>query len=346
MNGAAIARRRVAGQVIGSLQLFMMAVAVIATGESATISAYAQQPTADAALFTRLDANNDGRLTAQEVTADDRRLFERLLRKADANRDQALSRDEFLAGLTNSQPEKPIEEKQPAELPGADAIRWLLLSMDTDRDGSITEAEVPANFKPAFQTLVAQIDRNEDGQIARQELSQGSRQLSNIATRIAAQMQVNVTDELAKLRASQGAAFDRFEGQRGRGPEPAMEMMNTPRETRQQFLAWDANSDGVVTATEVPAADRAAFRQLMQTADLDRNGQLTEREVLAAARRGGPRDGRRGNPARGRRAGARSVIEGVQQRPAATPGMPESESAMEGPGMSANSSDAMSGKER
>jgi hypothetical protein len=343
MNVPAIARRRFAARAIDSHLLCTAAVAMLAAMQVATSGAYGQQATADAAIFTRLDTNADGRLTAQEITTEDRRLFDRLLRRADANRDQALTRDEFLAGLANTQPQKPIEEKQPAELPGADAIRWLLLSMDSNRDASITEAEVPANLKPAFQTLLGPIDRDQDGQLVRQELSQGSRQLSNIATRIAAQLEVNVPDELAKLRQSQGAEFDRFEGQRGRGPEMAMEM-NAPRQARQQFMAWDANGDGQVTAAEVPAEERAAFRQLLQTADADRNGRLTEREVLAAARRGGPREGRRGNAVRGPRAGARSIVDSVEQ-PAA-PRVQGPDGAMEGPSMGAGGSDAMEGKAR
>jgi Ca2+-binding EF-hand superfamily protein len=250
---------------------------------------------ADAALFARLDANKDNQLTAAETPSEHRRLFERLLRKSDANGDKSLSREEFLAGLENGQPEKPIEEKQPSELPGADAIRWMLLSMDTDRDGSITAGEVPESLRTTFQSLLAPIDRDQSGALERMELSQGGRQLSNIATRVAQQMQVDVAAELAKLRASQGAAFERFEGRRGGPPGMGMEMDN-PRQARQLFQQWDANGDGQVAAVEVPEAQRATFRQLLQQADRDRNGRLSEQEFLAASRQ---LNGRRGG--RGRR---------------------------------------------
>jgi Ca2+-binding EF-hand superfamily protein len=294
-----------AGVRIGPLAQIVTACSVLAWVAPSEIVA-APTP-ADAALFARLDGNKDNQLTAAETPSEHRRLFERLLRKADANGDKSLSRDEFLSGLENDQPEKPIEEKQPSELPGADAIRWMLLSMDTDRDGSITAGEVPESLRTTFQSLLGPIDRDQSGALERNELSQGGRQLSNIATRVAQQMQVDVAAELAKLRASQGAAFERFEGRRGgpRGMGPGMEMDN-PRQARQLFQQWDANGDGQVAAAEVPEAQRGTFRQLLQQADRDRNGRLSEQEFLAVSRQ---LNGRRGG--RGRR-GPAPVLEALR----------------------------------
>jgi hypothetical protein len=306
--------------------------------------AYAGPSPADAALFARLDGDGNDRLTGQEIPSEHKRLFDRLLRKADANRDQALSRDEFIAGLAPTQPEKPLEEKQSAEYPGADATRWLLLSMDTDGDSSITEGEVPANLRPAFETMTSQIDRNQNKTIERNELSQGGRQLSNLATRFAAQLQVDVEAELAKLEQSQGAAYERFDGQRGRQPAP---VPNNPQPPRQVFTRWDANSDGQLVAAEVPAAERATFRQLLQVADRDGNGRLSEQEFLAgyrqiAGRRGGPRAGQRGAAARGRRGRPQSVIDAVQPT-----GADKAEAGMEGQGMDAMSAgDGMTAPDR
>src|SRR5215213_796096 len=92
---------------------------------------------ADAALFERLDSNHDGSISADEVATEHRSLFDRLVRRGDANHDKALSREEFSAGLVPTRPEKPMEAKEPATLPGSNAVQYLLLTMDANRNARI-----------------------------------------------------------------------------------------------------------------------------------------------------------------------------------------------------------------
>src|SRR5262245_21195990 len=135
--------------------------------------AFASEPrsAADAELFDRLDVDHDGQLRAREVTTDVARLFARLLRRADVNGDQALSREGFIAGLVPSRPEKPREELQPASFPQADAVRWLLISMDTDGNSRIDEKEVPEPLLRVFDRLAERLDRNKDRILDRRELN-------------------------------------------------------------------------------------------------------------------------------------------------------------------------------
>ncbi|HEY2147421.1 MAG TPA: EF-hand domain-containing protein, partial [Pirellulales bacterium] len=70
---------------------------------AAANAAGAKAPPADSndpsGLFDRLDANHDGQLTADEIPAEKKGLFMRLLRLAGKPADGKLSRDEFIAQL-------------------------------------------------------------------------------------------------------------------------------------------------------------------------------------------------------------------------------------------------------
>lgn len=299
------------------MRVVMLAAIMLAWGlirTAAAFAAFAGQQPADAALFVRLDADGNGQVALQEVPVEHRQLFDRLLRKSDVNHDKKLSRDEFLAGLVPSQAAKPLDEKLPAEFPGADAIRWLLLSMDTNGDGSVNSAEVPEQHRATFQTMTAQIDRDKNSVLDRQELSQGGRFLSNIATRASQQQQVDVAAELKKLEKSLGPSFNRFEGQRG--PQPGLGLGN-PLQARQTFAQLDANGDGQIILAEFPQGTRPNFQRLLGIADRDGNGRLSEQEFVAGVRqlggrRGGPRAGLRAGEAPRRRGGPQPVLEALR----------------------------------
>ncbi len=66
-----------------------------------------------AELYDRLDANHDGQLTADEVPQEHRVLFDRLLRRADRNADGKLSREEFVQGLADDQPNPAADRPNP-----------------------------------------------------------------------------------------------------------------------------------------------------------------------------------------------------------------------------------------
>jgi len=254
---------------------------VIAIGALGVATAPAEERSAgDARLFDRLDANCDGLISAEEVSADHERLFARLLRRADANADNALSAEELLAGLVPSRPEKPIEEKQPATFPAANAVRYLLLTIDTDVNSVIEADEVPDDLHRVFDAMVDRLDRDENGTLEPNELSRGGPPLAQIASRYVASRRIDVAAELKKLEQAQGKSAERFDGRR-----PPLEMLADPRQARALFYRLDGNGDGQIEPDEVPEPFQPQLERFLRVADRDRDGRLSEREFLIGAER-------------------------------------------------------------
>jgi Ca2+-binding EF-hand superfamily protein len=249
---------------------------------------------ADVALFERLDANGDGQLAPDEVSAANQRLFARLLRHADVNKSGSLSREEFMAGMVPTRPEKPLEEKTPSTLPEADAVRFLLLSMDTNGNASIDQKEVPGRFQPVFESIVRRIDNDKNNILDRRELYRAAPQLAQIAGRYVRQQGIDASSELKKLEEKIGqAAANRFEE-----PPPRFERLGNPEQARRLFAQLDADGNGQIEKKEATGPLEAPVERLLRATDRDGDGQLSESEFLAGARQLGRRRGRDDRPRR------------------------------------------------
>lgn len=252
--------------------LFALAECGPATGAALT--------TDDAALFERLDANRDGRVAAAEVSGMHQRLFHRLVRKADEDKDGALSRDEFAKALAPSRPDKRLKPELPESLPEADAARWLLLTMDVNRDGWIESEELPEEFDDVFASLADRLDSNKNNVLETQELYRGGPRLAQVANRYARQNGIDVDKELRKLRREQGDAVNRFEERRN-----PLANLADPERAQQTFDRLDANRDGRLDLSEVPEPLQRPIQRMLRSADRDGDGRLSQREFLAGARR-------------------------------------------------------------
>jgi len=252
-------------------------VASLASGKDAESSL----PSAGgSALFDRLDANQDSAITADEVATENRPLFDRLIRKGDSNHDGKLSRDEFAAALKVTRPAKPLEEQEPSTVPQADAVRYMLLTLDKNRNARIEKDELPRDRGGVMDMLMERVDRNGNGALERQELSRGGPAMSAIAGRYVERMKIDVDAELAKLKKSEGEDFDRFEQQ----PVP-LEQLRDAKQARQLFAQFDENADGKLDPKELPAPQVERFDRLVRIADRDGDGKLTQDEFVAATER-------------------------------------------------------------
>ncbi len=242
---------------------------------AASAGAYADE---HAALFGRLDGDADGLLEAKEIAPEHARLFERLLRNADEDRDGRLTAAEFTAGLTPSTHPKPIVERRDEARPGSDALRLLLLRIDTDRDAMLTRGEAPPQLRESYDQLAAACDHNKDGQIAFRELVQAAGPATRAAAKISRQAKWDVAEELRLVEAQQGDAAGRFDRQ----PNPR-DLLASPQRIKSLFRELDSNHDGKLVMDEVPEQARQRLGRLLRRADRDRSGDVSLREFTQAA---------------------------------------------------------------
>lgn len=227
-------------------------------------------------LFQRLDADRDGILRPGEAPVEHAALFDRLLRRADANADGGLDSLEFRAGLTPKVQPKPLEELNNAT-PGLDAVKLLLLRLDTNRDTRLTAEEAPKELESAFESMLRELDASKDGSLDFRELIASGPKLPRLAQRIANAQGWDVPRELRREIAQQGDLANRFEASR----DPREALAN-PQRAAALFAQLDENQDGQVRPEEVPDQAKQRVAPLLKRADRDGDGGVSLAEYQAA----------------------------------------------------------------
>lgn len=106
-------------------------------------------------LFQELDANRDNAIERDEVPASGRASFDRLLKRGDDNHNGKLEAEEYRAILIDLRTFAEQAKKQAAD---------RFKAMDRDGDGKVSREEFTGP-KPRFGAL----DRNGDGHLTQQE---------------------------------------------------------------------------------------------------------------------------------------------------------------------------------
>jgi Ca2+-binding EF-hand superfamily protein len=232
------------------------------------------------ALFKQLDKNNDGVVTADEVPAEKKQIFKRLMRIGDKNKDNKLTRAELTSALADPV-ESPRAEERPArpggQRPGGGSgqgvsVDAIFKQFDANKDGKLTKDEVPQQAE-RLQKLVQAADKDRNGVITRQELTQA---LATTTGQGGGQQRQGGFGQGGQQRGGQGQQRG---GQGGGRPSP-----------EAMFTRFDTNKDGKLTKDEIPQQSQRLL-QMMKDADKDKDGAITQKELTQYLSGGGGQGG-------------------------------------------------------
>jgi Ca2+-binding EF-hand superfamily protein len=240
------------------------------------VSAADPQPAAStdaAALFDRLDANHDGQLTADEIPAEKKGLFERLLRLAGKPADGKLARDEFVAQLSAAGDEHsggdggsvkpsgptPTDGKTPVQKPAAGPLgplpaldpEKIFDRLDAKHTGKLSAADIPEG-RPLLKHLVAEAEKTNGGPVTKEQF-------------------IKVFKDLAAKRAAGQAA----PGKPGADGKPPLIPPGGSDRLIKRLLSLSKRSDGKLTKDELPERLRDRFDKI----DTNHDGVIDEAEL-------------------------------------------------------------------
>lgn len=124
------------------------------------------------AMFRRLDANRDSKLTLDDATDGNRRLLENILEMAGKEKSGSVSRTEFQtafekhrAGGRTPNPSGRTAPDRPANAPQRSGLPAILRQLDSDGNQRLSKAELNR-----LNQLFDRLDANSDGQLDSTEL--------------------------------------------------------------------------------------------------------------------------------------------------------------------------------
>jgi Ca2+-binding EF-hand superfamily protein len=186
-------------------------------------------------VFKRLDANGDGKVELSELPEQARERLQRFMDDFDANRDKALTLDEFRTGQERLRAQLGLPQPQRPAMPGG-----LLRVLDTNGDGTLSKDEIAA-----APDSLRKLDRDGDGSLSGRELMAAMPQPGQPGSPPTAPDKAQ-----GNRRPEAGAFLERLRAmdQNGDGKWSEDEL---PPFLRQQFSKLDANGDKFVDGDEL-----------------------------------------------------------------------------------------------
>lgn len=213
------------------------------------------------AIFKRLDANNDGKVTLEEVPEEAKDKFRGAIERGDTDKDGTLTLAEFRAVMGQAPAANP---NTPPTRPGnpQGGAEAMFKYLDANNDGILKPEEIPEPRRENFKNALEKLDSGSKGGLNLEEFR-----------------------KLYAMMNPQGGA----PGQPGQpGGRPGLEAM---------FKAMDKNADGKVTPDEVPEERRENFTRMLERGDTNNDGGLDKEEYAKVF---GNMPGAPGTPQQGR----------------------------------------------
>lgn len=252
-----------------------------------------------AAMFKQLDTNGDGKLTAQEVPEQRRRMVAAILERMGKGRDGSLTQEEFQKAVeqfSRQQNGRPAGNDRPAGDGNAkrsdsdrpkqtgDAMRRpgqsdrpsnggpaFLRILDVNKDGRLSRDELAKAV-----TLIDRLDQNRDGLLDGRELfgpPPGNGQGSTDRTRPNSDRK---TSDRPRRPQSEDAGKDQPREQtRATSNQPDRERRPTNVKLDETFGRMDRDKDGAISKEEAP--DR--LKQNFDRIDANKDGKITLEEL-------------------------------------------------------------------
>jgi Ca2+-binding EF-hand superfamily protein len=246
-------------------------------------------------LMERADANKDGKLTFEEISAAAPKITKERFDKIDKNHDGFITLEEFQA--MRPQGAQAAAVAGPGPRPGAGGGD-MFKHADADANGEVTFDEATKAFPNLTKERFAQIDKNGDGVLTADEAPKGRPQggpggnIVQLAQRADTDHNGKVTfEEMSKAapdmtqerfkaldRNKDGVLSqeDRGGGQRGTGGEGKANAI-------KKLMEADKNGDGKVTYDEVVIAKPGYPKEAFDRFDTNKDGVITTEDLPPAS---------------------------------------------------------------
>lgn len=214
-----------------------------------------------AELFSRLDHDHNGLLTKEEIEPGHAMLFRRLLSTADADHDGSLSREEWLAGLKDNRPARPLERLPDPPTP-EEITQAMFRRYDNDRNGKLEEKELPRPRQAEFRRLLPTADKDGDKALSRAEfLAVHQHLIDDPPAAPPATEGPDAAALLKRLKQLDVSGDGQVDRQEAQGP------------LKNRFDKLDADGNGLLDQSEL----KQAAKRLARAAEDPQRAQLQER---------------------------------------------------------------------